>query len=137
MSETVASSLSSQRRVKKSAAPPFPPTEGGCHFYIPKKNRYCKMVPGKNQKYCGEHIMNESGQEVPATKIRVPCPIDPTHTCFQNQIQKHLKICNARLVDQPAGIMNLRAVREMVFAIGLISLYDFLPNSSAQDLSEI
>ena len=49
--------------------------------------------------------MSESGQEVPSAKIRVPCPIDPTHTCFQNQLQKHLKICNARLEDQPPGLL--------------------------------
>ena len=96
---------STHRRVKKSASPPIPPPESGCHFYIPKKNRYCKMAPGKNQRYCGEHIMSESGQEVPSAKIRVPCPIDPTHTCFQNQLQKHLKICNARLEDQPPGLL--------------------------------
>ena len=94
---------SGNRRVTKKAAPPLPPVEGGCHFYIPKKNRYCKMVPGKNQRYCGEHIMNESGDQVPANKLRVPCPIDPSHTCFQNQLKKHLAICNARLEDQPPG----------------------------------
>ena len=94
---------SGNRRVTKKAGPPVPPVEGGCHFYIPKKNRYCKMVPGKNQKYCGEHIMNESGNDLPANKLRVPCPIDPSHTCFQNQLKKHLAICNARLEDQPPG----------------------------------
>ena len=91
------------KRVKKDAAPPFPPTEGACHFYIPKKNRYCKMIPAKNQSFCGEHIMSENSKEVPYEKIRVPCPIDTSHTCFQNQLKKHVKICNSRLQDQPPG----------------------------------
>ena len=94
---------SNNKRVKKDAAPPFPPTEGACHFYIRKKNRYCKMVPARDQRFCGEHIMSENIQEVPSKKVRIPCPIDPSHTCFQTQLQKHLKICNSRLEDQPPG----------------------------------
>ena len=28
----------------------------GCSFFLKRKNRYCKMIPGKGKKYCGEHL---------------------------------------------------------------------------------
>ena len=27
----------------------------GCSFFLKRKNRYCKMIPAKGKKYCGEH----------------------------------------------------------------------------------
>lgn len=110
MAETIIPSSKSNKRVKKSASPSLPPVDGACHFYIPKKNRYCKMVPAKDQRFCGEHIMSETKAEVPSKKLRIPCPIDPSHTCFQTQLQKHLKICNARLEDQPPGLLAALSV---------------------------
>jgi len=73
--------------------------------------------------------MSESGQEVPSAKIRVACPIDPTHTCFQNQLQKHLKICNARLEDQPPGfVRNINAGPENLQIPEKISINDLTPS---------
>ncbi len=36
------------------------------------------------------------------TKKRIPCPLDPKHTCYEDQLKKHLKKCNARESAQPA-----------------------------------
>jgi tRNA:m4X modification enzyme len=36
----------------------------GCSFFLKRKNRYCKMIPGKGKKYCGEHSYLAEGNEV-------------------------------------------------------------------------
>ena len=36
----------------------------GCSFFLKRKNRYCKMIPGKGKKYCGEHSYLADGNEV-------------------------------------------------------------------------
>eukprot|EP00903_Cladosiphon_okamuranus_P022259 g20469.t1 len=63
-------------------------------------------VPGKERsklsaKYCGTHMgeTEEKGR-------RVPCPVDPNHTVFENQLAAHVKVCNltilqARMEAQP------------------------------------
>lgn len=33
-----------------------------CSFFLKRKNRYCKMIPGKGKKFCGEHSYLELGQ---------------------------------------------------------------------------
>ena len=45
---------------------------------------------------------------------RVPCPLDPSHTVFEDNLQKHLKKCNAAKKPKPlcycehvnAGLMD-------------------------------
>jgi len=62
------------------------------HFVVSsiqaRKGRYCKMQPAKGQAYCGSHASN-------GVRVRVPCPLDPGHTVYADQLKKHLKICNA------------------------------------------
>ncbi|XP_028398915.1 tRNA:m(4)X modification enzyme TRM13 homolog [Dendronephthya gigantea] len=66
----------------------------GCAFFLKRKNRYCKMIPGKRNKYCGEHsYLAQDNQGIPARK-RIPCPLDTKHTVFEDQLEKHLKKCN-------------------------------------------
>ncbi len=36
----------------------------GCSFFLKRKNRYCKMIPGEGKKYCGEHSYLADGNEV-------------------------------------------------------------------------
>lgn len=31
------------------------PLPGSCSFYVEKKRRFCKMVPAKGRRFCGEH----------------------------------------------------------------------------------
>nr|XP_023669075.1 tRNA:m(4)X modification enzyme TRM13 homolog isoform X1 [Paramormyrops kingsleyae] len=65
---------------------------GRCGFYVVKKRRYCKMIVGRGKAFCGEH----ANVEYDAERIRVPCPLDPKHTVYQDNLEKHLKKCNSR-----------------------------------------
>lgn len=90
-----------------------------CRYLLTQKQRLCRMevLPGSN--FCGNHqpLLNASDQTSalhttasvtndvaqPASKraakrsdrgARIPCPLDPSHNIFQNQLEMHLKICN-------------------------------------------
>jgi hypothetical protein len=39
---------------KKPFIKPEPP-EGGCHFFVDRKRRYCRFKPTKDSTYCAEH----------------------------------------------------------------------------------
>eukprot|EP01128_Nolandella_sp_AFSM9_P008768 TRINITY_DN5444_c0_g1_i1.p1 TRINITY_DN5444_c0_g1~~TRINITY_DN5444_c0_g1_i1.p1 ORF type:complete len:511 (-),score=93.74 TRINITY_DN5444_c0_g1_i1:39-1571(-) len=63
------------------------PMEGRCTFFIPKKQRFCRLIPRRGQTYCQEHLKVSNGRK------RVVCPLDPTHTIFEDRIKKHLRVC--------------------------------------------
>ncbi|CAM9947364.1 unnamed protein product, partial [Hapterophycus canaliculatus] len=42
--------------------------------------------------YCGTHMGATQGKGK-----RVPCPVDPNHTVFEQQLASHVKICNLTL----------------------------------------
>lgn len=63
------------------------PGPTGCHFYVTKKRRYCRLFPSKGHRYCGEHLQSDTNE-------RIVCPLDPSHTCFKNRLKGHLKRCN-------------------------------------------
>ncbi|CDQ69641.1 unnamed protein product [Oncorhynchus mykiss] len=73
------------------------PLPGRCAFYVEKKKRYCKMIVGSGKAYCGEHANAEKDCE----KKRIPCPLDPKHTVFEDLLAKHLKKCNSREKPKP------------------------------------
>ena len=77
----------------KDSKPVLPPPApaGGCHHYVAKKRRYCKMLVKEGARYCGEHC----------AEVRIPCPYDPGHTCPADNVDKHLMICNSRPEDNP------------------------------------
>lgn len=70
---------------------PPPPPVGGCHHYVVRKSRYCKMIVKAGASYCGEHLTGGEG--------RVPCPLDPAHSCPAQGLAKHLLVCNSRAPD--------------------------------------
>ncbi|XP_074641305.1 tRNA:m(4)X modification enzyme TRM13 homolog [Tubulanus polymorphus] len=70
-----------------------------CAFYIKKKNRNCRVIPCKGSIYCAEHI--GPNQDCLGRK-RLPCPLDPKHSCYADKLEKHLKKCNSREMPQPA-----------------------------------
>ena len=37
-----------------------------CGFFLKRINRYCKMIPGKRKKYCGEHCYLSEENDVRA-----------------------------------------------------------------------
>ncbi|XP_026673089.1 tRNA:m(4)X modification enzyme TRM13 homolog [Ceratina calcarata] len=82
-----------------------------CMYFLEKKKRYCRMTLKEGNRYCGEHqgssFEPDHANETIANK-RIKCPLDPSHTCYQSKLPKHLKICNAkRLSDaQPSFIVK-------------------------------
>lgn len=55
------------------------------------------MIVSEGKKFCGEHADN--GEET--NKRRIPCPLDPKHTVYEDQLKKHIKKCNSREKPQP------------------------------------
>ncbi|KAM8930632.1 tRNA:m(4)X modification enzyme TRM13 homolog [Pelodytes ibericus] len=74
------------------------PLPGRCSYYVQRKKRFCKMIVSEGKRYCGEHA--QDGEEQNSRK-RVPCPLDPKHTVYEDQLSKHLKKCNSREKPQP------------------------------------
>ncbi|XP_050308508.1 tRNA:m(4)X modification enzyme TRM13 homolog [Anthonomus grandis grandis] len=70
-----------------------------CKFFVQRKKRYCKMLVKPNQQFCGEHqkpLDPTDADESNTSSIRIACPLDGKHTVYAHNLQKHLKICNAR-----------------------------------------
>ncbi|XP_005104573.1 tRNA:m(4)X modification enzyme TRM13 homolog [Aplysia californica] len=63
----------------------------GCKFYLEKKKRFCRFAPKPGVDYCQEHACI-LGIEI--DRKRIPCPLDPSHNCYADKLQKHLKKCN-------------------------------------------
>ncbi|XP_043485386.1 tRNA:m(4)X modification enzyme TRM13 homolog [Polistes fuscatus] len=86
--------------------------ESRCMYFVKRKNRYCRMTVKKGNKYCGEHQQDSFNSNdieiIENCKKRIQCPLDPTHTCYQSKLSKHLTICNARkmLDARPAYIIK-------------------------------
>ncbi|GMP87366.1 hypothetical protein CsSME_00039763 [Camellia sinensis var. sinensis] len=57
-----------------------------CKFWLPKKNRFCANVPLTNTLFCGNHTSRSDSQWI-------ACPIDPSHTVLEENLQGHLRRC--------------------------------------------
>ncbi|KAM7161751.1 tRNA:m(4)X modification enzyme TRM13 homolog isoform 3-T3 [Macrochelys suwanniensis] len=73
------------------------PVPGRCGYFVERKKRFCKMIPAQGRRFCGEH----GHQEEENDRKRIPCPLDPKHTVYEDQLQKHLKKCNSREKPKP------------------------------------
>ncbi|KAJ3669313.1 hypothetical protein LUZ60_011263 [Juncus effusus] len=71
------------------APPPLPESANKCQFWLPNKRRYCANPPRPSSQFCGNH--NPS-----STINRVPCPIDSSHSVFQDSLDSHIKKCPLR-----------------------------------------
>jgi tRNA:m4X modification enzyme len=75
-----------------------------CHYFMKNKSRFCNLDPVANSLFCGNHRPTDESytprilkdaQFSGCTEIfRIPCPIDPTHTIFNYNLEAHKKICN-------------------------------------------
>ncbi|XP_063284489.1 tRNA:m(4)X modification enzyme TRM13 homolog [Pelobates fuscus] len=83
--------------------PPANPVPGRCSYFVQRKRRFCKMVVSEGKRLCGEHAQH--GEEQNSRK-RIPCPLDPKHTVYEDQLQKHLKKCNSREKPLPVFYMH-------------------------------
>jgi tRNA:m4X modification enzyme len=85
-----------------------------CNYFMAKKNRFCNMAKSNNSNYCGNHRpIDETPPErvlkkmrkksstdqnkEPDLDVRIPCPIDPSHTIYKHNLDQHLKICNTKI----------------------------------------
>jgi hypothetical protein len=60
-----------------------------CHFWLPHKKRYCKFPVIGGKQLCNIHTMDEGG-----IRARMPCPVDPKHTIFVTDVEKHVLVCS-------------------------------------------
>ncbi|KAL3868972.1 hypothetical protein ACJMK2_041717 [Sinanodonta woodiana] len=74
------------------------PVEGKCHFYIPRKKRFCRFSQMKSTDYCAEHA---TVMGVNLERKRISCPLDPKHSCYEDQLQNHLKKCRRAQGELP------------------------------------
>ncbi|EGI65702.1 tRNA guanosine-2'-O-methyltransferase TRM13-like protein [Acromyrmex echinatior] len=78
-----------------------------CMHFVERKKRFCRMTVQKGHRYCGEHqLWDIAGCDT--RNERVPCPLDPTHTCYRSKLTKHLGVCNVkrRLDAQPTFVVE-------------------------------
>ncbi|XP_041134262.1 tRNA:m(4)X modification enzyme TRM13 homolog [Polyodon spathula] len=76
------------------------PLPGRCGYFVERKKRYCKMIVAERKTFCGEHANADKNAKEDDVK-RIPCPLDPKHTVFENKLEKHLKKCNSREKPKP------------------------------------
>ncbi|XP_041357033.1 tRNA:m(4)X modification enzyme TRM13 homolog [Gigantopelta aegis] len=77
------------------------PPENSCGFYLKKKRRFCKFRPNMGHKFCSEHSFVMGVQ---LERKRIPCPLDPKHTCYEHKLSKHLKKCNENQKQQNRSV---------------------------------
>ncbi|NWR91130.1 TRM13 enzyme, partial [Furnarius figulus] len=61
---------------------------------------------------------------------RIPCPLDPKHTVYEDQLQKHLKKCNSREKPKPvyfvqdinAGLKDVAEIPEKQVSLSSLSI---------------
>nr|CAB3497582.1 unnamed protein product [Digitaria exilis] len=72
----------------KRSPPPSPPP-GRCHFWLPKKRRHCANSSLASSQYCGNHLPESAS----GAGRRVPCPVDPSHTVLEENLEAHVGKC--------------------------------------------
>ncbi|XP_068662050.1 uncharacterized protein [Aristolochia californica] len=60
--------------------------ENRCRFWLPKKKRFCANAPLQGSQFCGNHRPESE-------EIRVPCPVDPSHSILQENLVAHVRRC--------------------------------------------
>ena len=93
-----------------------------CMHYIARKQRYCAMERVAGAEFCGAHLPaanpvaaaaaatvavamapdvssaaggagSHRGDKKTRSMLRMPCPVDPSHTIFVRNLASHIKIC--------------------------------------------
>ncbi|XP_036150343.1 tRNA:m(4)X modification enzyme TRM13 homolog isoform X2 [Monomorium pharaonis] len=73
-----------------------------CMYFVERKMRFCRMTVREGRRYCGEHQQDDVEDD------RVPCPLDPTHTCYRSRLTRHLGVCNTKrsLDERPVFVVD-------------------------------
>ncbi|WVZ61144.1 hypothetical protein U9M48_011062 [Paspalum notatum var. saurae] len=75
--------------VNGKRSPPPPPPPGRCHFWLPNKRRYCANSSLPSSQFCGNHLPESAS----GAGRRVPCPVDPSHTVLEENLEAHVGKC--------------------------------------------
>jgi hypothetical protein len=76
-----------------------------CHYFMEKKRRLCNVGRTPGSLFCGTHKPNDEDCGSRANKKskykdlkveRIPCPLDPSHSIYKHDLDKHMKICNIK-----------------------------------------
>ncbi|XP_058699260.1 tRNA:m(4)X modification enzyme TRM13 homolog isoform X2 [Poecile atricapillus] len=102
------------------------PEPGRCAHFVLRKGRFCRMIPAPGRRFCGEHGHEEEQND----RKRIPCPLDPKHTVYEDQLQKHLKKCNSREKPKPvyfvqdinAGLKDIIEIPEKKVPLSSLSI---------------
>jgi len=115
-----------QKKKKKSKKikEPVPPVPEGwtrCQVYLTKKHRYCRQLRLENSIYCGNHqdqddhsfratnhdnSNNNNNNVVNSTtttkrkRKRILCPLDQSHTIYEDMLKRHMQICPKAKLQQ-------------------------------------
>lgn len=109
-----------------------------CHFYLKNKYRLCNVTRSKNSLYCGVHrpASENNGRE------RIPCPIDPSHTCWKDQMNQHILICPTSkdvelMQKQPFYCLNCNGGKEITSSSTTKEKEEEVEDEGEVDLSPI
>lgn len=103
-----------------------------CHYVVPRKKRRCKMLIKSGNFYCGEHshlLTNKDDKKEDLAENRIPCPLDPKHSCSVDKLQKHLDKCPSKPKAMPSYIspgVNLPSVSDKVKGLTVATASDEL-----------
>lgn len=98
-----------------------------CMHMIEKKKRYCSFERMHGSLYCGNH---RSEHESTYQRTRVPCPIDPSHTVYSEDLAHHVKICN-----KLQYLQNLHSAS--FYSNGINSNHSTVPTAMSRSTTEI
>lgn len=99
-----------------------------CLYWIKQCSRFCSGERLPNSKYCVNHIHIENAglEKTSVERKRVVCPIDPSHTVFEDKLQKHIRVCNKAKQETEQSTCpyfacnrncgNVEMTKEMVFS---------------------
>jgi len=73
--------------------PPLPEGWTRCHVYMRPKRRYCRQQVLGGSMYCGNHQTLDPDRTETHQKLRIPCPLDPSHLVLAHKVQAHVIKC--------------------------------------------
>ncbi|CAI9575027.1 unnamed protein product, partial [Staurois parvus] len=69
------------------------------------------------------------------SRRRIPCPLDPKHTVYEDQLEKHIKKCNSR--EKPQPVFYVQNVNSGPENIGICKEQVSLSSLSKEDLQKL
>lgn len=71
-----------------------------CKQFLAQKKRYCSLRRMEGSEYCFNHQPEGQGGGAGSTGAkRMPCPLDPSHTVAEHDVDKHVLRCNKAKKD--------------------------------------